>query len=319
MKNLSLLLIGAIFMTSLFTSCDDDVVTPAPEPEPTSVVDIALSDADFSILVDAVVKAGLLETLDNADARFTVFAPTNPAFIQLLGDLGYSSLDEVPVDALTNILLFHVINGVVESTDLSTGYTKTLNTQGPNGEAPDLRIVVDGGVMLNGGSMVTSADKIADNGVVHVIDKVMIPPTVVDLAISNDAFTNLVAALTAGDNITDFVGTLVGAGPFTVFAPTDAAFAALLDSNPIWNGLTDIPVEVRDAVLKYHVVNNANVRSSDLSDEQIVTTFSGGTFTIDLDNGAQIRTSGGQTVNIIITDVQGTNGIIHVVDTVLLP
>jgi transforming growth factor-beta-induced protein len=319
MKNLSLLLIGAIFMTSLFTSCDDDTVVPAPEPEPTSVVDIALSDENFSMLVDAVSKAGLVSALDDPTARYTVFAPTNAAFTQLMADLGINSIDEVPLETLTNILLFHVINGTVESTDLSTGYTKTLNTQGPDGTSPDLRIVVDGGVTLNGGSTVTDADYRADNGVVHVIDKVMMPPTIVDLAISNDAFTSLVAALTAGDNTTDFVSTLTGDGPFTVFAPVDAAFQSLLDSSPDWNALTDIPVEVRDAVLKYHVVNEANVRAADLTDEQEVTTLSGGTFSIDLDNGAQIRTTAGQTVNIVITDVQGINGIIHVVDTVLLP
>lgn len=318
MKNLSFLLIGAFFLTTLFTGCDDDMVD-TPNPEPTSVVDIALSNPDFSILVEAVSKAGLVSTLDNPNARFTVFAPTNAAFTQLLADLGLASLDDVPLETLTNILLFHVIDGVVESGDLSTGYTKTLNTQGPNGTSPDLRIVIDGGVTLNGSSAVTSADIGADNGVVHVIDKVMLPPTVVDLALSNDAFTSLVAALTANDNTTDFVGTLGGDGPFTVFAPTDAAFTALLDSNPAWNELTDIDVAVRDAVLKYHVVNGANVRSSDLSDEQMVSTLGGESFTIDLDNGPQIRTSSAQTVNIVITDVQGTNGIIHVVDAVLIP
>lgn len=315
MKNFAFLLLFAALSAGFFTSCDEDDMNISPEA--TTIVDVASSNPEFSILVEALVRANLVSALDDEAAALTVFAPTNAAFNQLFIDLGVSSVNEIDVATLTNVLLFHVVNGVAKSTDLADGYVKTLNSGGPGGTAPSLRVDLSSGVKLNGNATVTQADIMADNGVVHVINAVMLPPNVVDLALSNSIFSNLVAALTRdGSTYTDI---LSGDGPFTVFAPTDAAFQALLDSNPAWSSLADIPSATLDAVLQYHVVNGANVKSTDLTDEQSVTTFGGGTFTIDLTGGAQIKTTGGQTVNIVVTDVQGTNGIVHVVDQVLLP
>lgn len=317
MKRFRFLLLLAVLAPAFLVSCDDD--DNDMEPMATTVVDIATSSDDFSILVEALQAAGLVDALTNPSAEFTVFAPTNDAFADLLADLGVTKAELLADPDLADILLFHVVSGTVLSTDLSTGYVKTLNTAGPGGTSPDLRVVVGSGVTLNGGSTVETANLTADNGVVHVIDKVMLPPTIVDLALSNDAFTSLVAALTAGDNTTDYVAALSGAGPFTVFAPTNDAFQALLDSEPTWDELTDIPVGVRDAVLKYHVSSAGNVESGDLTDGQTIPTLQGSNLTVDLTSGAQLNTTSGQTVDIIITDVQGTNGIIHVVDAVLLP
>jgi len=145
-------------------------------------------------------------------------------------------------------------------------------------------------------------------------DDVTVVPTntIVDVAVNNN-LTSLVAAVTRAD----LAITLSGDGPFTVFAPTNAAFQALLDSNTDWNSFADLPIEILEAVLLYHVVNEANVQSGQLSNGDVPTL--GGTITIDLTNGAQIVTSSDQTVNIIITDVQGTNGVIHGIDTVLIP
>jgi len=106
---------------------------------------------------------------------------------------------------------------------------------------------------------------------------------------------------------------------FTVFAPTNDAFQALLDSDSTWNGLADIPIATLDAVLTYHVVNGANVQSDELTDGQSVTMLSNGTTTVDLSMGAKLTTSSGQSINITATDVQGTNGVVHVIDAVMLP
>ena len=147
----------------------------------------------------------------------------------------------------------------------------------------------------------------------------MLPPSIVTLALNNSGLTSLVAALTDTRHTTDFVSVLNGDGPFTVFAPTNAAFQALLDSNDDWNGLGDVPIATLDAVLKYHVVNGANVQAIQLSDNQEITMLSGGMLTVDLTDGAKLETSSNQSVVISLTDVQGTNGVIHVVDNVLLP
>jgi uncharacterized surface protein with fasciclin (FAS1) repeats len=318
MKNLSFSFLLAAMLSVVFVGCDDDTVDPI-QPTFKSIVDVALEDPELSILVEAVVAADLADVLADENSIFTVFAPTNAAFADLLVDLGVSKEELLADPNLANILLFHVLVGEAKAASLSTGYVKPLNQQGPGGTSPDLRVVVSGGVTLNGSSAVTTADVDADNGVIHKISKVMLPPSIVDLALSNDAFTSLVAALTAPDNTTDFVSVLSGDGPFTVFAPANDAFQALLDSNDDWTELTDIPVAIRDAVLKYHVSAAGNVESGSLTEGQVIPTLEGSTFSIDLTSGAAIDTGSGQNVKIIATDVQGTNGIIHVVEAVLLP
>ncbi len=145
----------------------------------------------------------------------------------------------------------------------------------------------------------------------------MLPPNVVTLALNNSGFTSLVAALTDSRHTTDFVTILSGDGPFTVFAPTNAAFQALLDSNSSWSSLADVPIATLESVLLYHVVSGANVQSDQLSNGDVTTL--GGVVTIDLTTGAQIKTTSSQIANIIIVDVQGTNGVVHAIDTVLLP
>ena len=310
MKKL-LKLVAVVLIVTFISSCsDDDSII-----ETNTIVDIAVNN-NLSSLVAAVTKADLADTLSGS-GPFTVFAPTNAAFQALLdSNANWSSIDDIPVETLRSVLLFHVLNGTVASGDLSDTYVSTLST-GPNDEAISLQVEVTGGVEFNGDANPVVVDVNASNGIVHVIDKVMLPPNVVTLALNNAGFTSLVAALTDSRHTTDFVAVLSGAGPFTVFAPTNAAFQALLDSNTEWNSVADIPVATLEVVLLYHVVNEANVQSGQLSNGDVPTL--GGTITIDLTTGAQIVTSSDQTVNIIITDVQGTNGVIHAVDSVLLP
>ena len=298
----------------------NEVLLPGELPK--DITDLAIATPDLSILVQALQKANLVSALQ-ADGPFTVFAPTNAAFQALLdSNASWNSLDDIPVDVLTNVLLFHVVSGNIKSTDLSDTYVNTLAT-GPNSEPLSLQVEVTGGIEFNGDSSPVSGliDIEASNGVVHVIDKVMMPANVVTLALNNAGFTSLVAALTDSRHTTDFVSILSGDGPFTIFAPTNAAFQALLDSNASWNSFADVPIATLDAVLKYHVVNGANVQADQLTNGDVTTL--GGTITIDLTSGAQIQTSSMQTVNILVgaatNDVQGTNGVIHAVDTVLLP
>jgi len=308
----------ALASVFIFSSCDkDDDNTMDMMPQQKNIVETAQSADNLSILVDALQQAGLVDAL-NATGPFTVFAPTNDAFQALLNsNPAWNSLADIDNALLTTVLLFHVTEGKVMASDLSNTYVNSLSPA-VNNEPLSLQVSIDGGVFFNGSSAPVTTDIMASNGVVHIINKVMLPPTVVDLALNNPEFTSLVAALTRVDLTTDYVSILSGNGPFTVFAPTNAAFDALLASNMDWNTLADIPVATLEAVLNYHVLNGANVQADQLSDEQQVATL-GGNFTIDLSNGAQIKTTSGQTANIILTDVQGINGVVHVVDEVLLP
>ncbi|MGQ3677223.1 fasciclin domain-containing protein [Tenacibaculum discolor] len=315
-KNLtSVLFLGLFLSFGLLTSCSDD--DPVIE-KPKNIVDLAVADSNLSVLVAALQKADLVSALQ-ADGPYTVFAPTDAAFQALLdSNDSWNSLDDIPVETLKSVLLFHVISGEVKAADLSNTYVNTLST-GPNDEMLSLQVEVDGTVEFNGDSKPIATDVMASNGVIHTIDKVMLPANVVTLALNNSGFTSLVAALTDSRHTTDFVSLLKEDGPYTIFAPTNDAFQALLDSNDSWSSLADIPIATLEAVLKYHVFAGGNVQSDELSDDQEITMFDGNIVTVDLSSGAKLDTSSGQSVVISLTDVQGTNGVIHVVDSVLLP
>ncbi len=305
-----LFLLSGLLMT--MSSCEE-----TEEPAiPLSITETASSDAQFSSLVAALTKANLLSTIDNG--TFTVFAPTNAAFDQLFVDLGVTGLDDLTAAQLEPILLYHVVAGDVRSTDLSNGYVGTAST-GPNAQALKLQVDISNGVSLDNGTLVTSADVDCTNGVIHVIDKVLLPNDVVGLATGNSEFSSLVAALTRTDHTFDFVTFLQGTGPFTVFAPTNAAFQALLDSNSAWNSIDDIDIATLDAVLKYHVISGTNFESSSLSDGFSGVTAGGGMVTINTVDGVRVTDANGGVANVTLADVQGTNGVVHVIDKVLLP
>lgn len=315
MKTISKIL-SIAFLLVFFISCDDDEATVI---ETNTIVDVAVNN-NLTSLAAAVTRADLASTL-SSNGSFTVFAPTNAAFQELLdSNSSWNTINDIPVETLKAVLLFHVLDTEVASTSLSDTYVKTLSL-GPNNEPLSLQVEVTGGVVFNGDAEPIQTDVDASNGIVHVIDKVMLPPNVVTLALNNNGFTSLVSALTRSDLTTDFVSILSGNGPFTVFAPTNAAFQALLDSNSSWNSLNDIPLATLEAVLKYHVISGANVQADQLSNGSVATL--GGDLTINLTNGAQIETSSNQTVNILVgaatNDVQGTNGVIHAIDDVLIP
>lgn len=307
MKKISrILFLLLIAVAGLTTSCsDDDDDAPAM---PKDIATTAASDPQFSTLVVALTKANLVSVLQG-DGPFTVFAPTNTAFNALLSDLGASSLDDLSAEALTPILLNHVVAGSYKSTDLTTGYVKTANASGPDDNAIDVLVEVSGGVKLNKSINVTRADIQASNGVIHVIDKVILPTDVVDIALNNSNFTSLVGALSSASG--DLVNVLKGDGPFTVFAPTNEAFEEIAD---VASQLTEDELA---EVLKYHVVSG-NVLSSDLTNGMVVTTLAG-TFTVNISGSSVTLTDeSGATVNVIATNVQGTNGVVHVIDKVLL-
>lgn len=298
---------------SLFiSSCTDDGTTP--EPTPNNITDIVTNTERFSSLLAALERTDLVSTI--AGGEYTVFAPDNDAFATFLNG---TALADVDVDVLTQILLNHVVAGTVKSTDLSNGYAATLAEESTTMNKISLLVNIDNGVVLNNSVNVVEADITADNGVIHEVDKVIAIPTVVNLAIQG-GFDSLVVALTRTDLPTNLVEALSGTGPFTVFAPSNEAFKALIDGNMTWNSIADIDATTLEAVLKYHVVAGANVLSSTLTDNQSVTTFQGTDFTVNI-AGTDVTITDGQSniVEVAATDVQGSNGVVHVISGVLLP
>jgi uncharacterized surface protein with fasciclin (FAS1) repeats len=321
MKPFTTLKIALVGFAVMLSSCSNDDDNNSTEQK--SIAETAQATPDLSILVTALERADLVATL-NGNTEYTVFAPTNAAFNAFLSANGFSSIDAVPVAVLKEVLLNHVVAGTNESTDLTTGYVKTLAKGSASAtNTMSMFINTSGGVTLNGGTSnggatVTTADIEASNGLVHIINGVIGLPTVVNHAIANPNFSTLVTALTRDDQ-PDFAGILSGAGPFTVFAPTNTAFGSLLTELSL-GGLNDVPQSVLENTLKYHVVAGANVLSTSLTDDQSVTTFQGQSFTVQLPvTGPQILDASNRTSKIIAVDVQASNGVIHAVDKVLLP
>lgn len=303
----------SLCMLFVFTSCnDDDNVQTQP-----TIAQLAATTSSLSTLTQALEIAGLTSALNNPNGDNTVFAPTNEAFDELLVALGVDSIEDIPVATLEKVLLNHVITGTSTASSLSTGYVPTLALEATTDNPIDVYVEVGSGVELNGISTVTSADIAASNGVVHIVDKVITLPTVVTFALADDRFSTLVSALTRPAFNNAFVTTLTGDGPFTVFAPTNDAFAALLTELGL-DSLDDVSDANLESILNYHVVSGANVLSSTLTDGQSIATISGDSFTIDLDNGAQIIDANNRVTDIIITDVQANNGVIHAINKVLL-
>ena len=278
-----------------------DMVLLPPEPEPTTIVDIAVSDERFSTLVTALGVAGLVETLQG-EGPFTVFAPTDEAFAKLPeGTLEALVADP---DALREILLYHVVPGDLRAADVLAATTLTT----AQGEA----ITVDAqNVTLNGDTGLVQTDIVADNGVIHAIDMVLLPPepeptTIVDIVVSDERFSTLVTAL----GVAGLVETLQGEGPFTVFAPTNEAFAKLPAGT--LDALLHDPSSLR-ALLLYHVVPG-DLASGDVLAAKALKTLQGASISV----GTHPPSLNGS-VGFVETDIKASNGVVHAIDGVLIP
>ncbi len=305
-----------------------------------NLVEIVVETEALSILEAAVIKAGLVETL-SSEGPFTVFAPTDDAFVALLGALGddYNGLDDFDTDAemmlLTDILLYHVIAGAeVKAADLAEGSVETALA----GNAID--VIASGDTFVIGDASevdanITATDIMASNGVAHTIDKVLLPQsaidfvaslslkTIVEIAVETDDLSLLVGALQQAD--AGLVETLSGEGPFTVFAPTNDAFVALLEAlGDDYNSLADFDTEDEKAllvkVLTYHVVAGAAAFAADLSNGQMIQTVQGENVGINIKNGTvHVEDATDTNASVVIPDVAASNGVVHVINKVLLP
>lgn len=295
------LLLSAFLVVGLVGCSDDDNDGGMGTNDEMNIVETAQSNDDLSILAGAIGDAGLVGTLESG-GPFTVFAPTNAAF----NELPDGTLENLSQDELAQILTFHVVEGEI----LSGSLQASQDVETVQGE--QLLVTSQGGtVTVNGSSVVATADIEASNGVIHVVDEVLLPqafrePNIVDQAEELGNFTALTGALEQ----TGLTTTLQYLGPFTVFAPTDEAFANLPDGL-----LASLSTDQLTRILQYHVLG-AEVFAGDLQPEQSPETILGEDIFITAgDNGAFINGSS----EIIATDVDVSNGVIHAIDGVILP
>lgn len=306
-------------------SCNDD--------EPilqSNIADIAISNPDFSILATALIRTDLVSILDG-NGQFTVFAPTNDAFTRFFESLGSTvTVDNVDIDVLKKVLLNHVIMTEIKSNAIpSATYVSTLspinNTN--TSQLISLFIQKSGSVVtLNGGierkgAVVTTPDIDASNGVIHIVNRVIQIPTLVDHVIANPDFDKLQEIVTSNSQsaVLEALIGLTSSVPGTLFAPNIAAFETALGAGGFANGADASKLT---KVLQYHVTKSENVRSSQLKNNQVVpmitspvqnTTVILGLVTVD------IRDTANNLSRVFVADIQASNGVIHGVNRVLQP
>ena len=308
---------GAVAFLSACGGSDDHPAVSVSAQPTQDIVQWAQAQ-NLNALVAAATKAGLAGTLADPGANLTVFAPTDLAFNALAQRLGFPDADALvtalPASALANILTYHVLPSRKTAADLIAGGTTQPTIYNFAGSATSLTLNTSSGVRITDAVLtqaaVTTADVPATNGVVHVIDKVLVPPgvlTVVQMAQANPAFSTLVGAVGSAG----LVSTLSGAGPFTVFAPTDDAFSAIAST------VASLTSAQLGTVLTYHVLAD-QVLSTQIPFGVAVSTVSGQTLTIN-SSPLSITDKTLTPAPITATDIRASNGVIHVIGKVLIP
>ncbi len=307
-----------LFVTSMtiFSSCKkDDNVTMNTN----SITDIVVSGSSFTTLESAVIKANLQGTL-SGPGPYTVFAPNDAAFTA--SGITATVLNSLTPAQVKDILLYHTISSKINAADVPAGPNAKVITAGGDSIFVTRN---EKGVFVNG-IKVNAADIAADNGVIHGIEKVLIPAAgnIVETAVASklDSLVKAVTIATSAPGGDPNLAATLSNAKLTVFAPTNSAFTQLLGALNL-NRIEDIPVGTLLAVLRYHVVGG-RAFSSDLANGNL-SMLAGGNTTINLSNG----NSGGPTLtgngnngnksNITATNIVSRNGVVHVIDRVLLP
>ncbi len=335
MKPMKLKLFAIIaLVTFAMTSCNDDDEAIVLL-EDNSITGIASRNSNLSSLVAALNRANLTNTLQSS-GPFTVFAPTNQAFVNFLATTPYATINDVPIPVLREILLNHVVNGAAQSTDLTNNmYLKTLaKGSASTTNTLSMHVNTSSGVKLNGVSNVITTTPgstfniIATNGVIHVVDAVIGLPTIVTHVQANPAFDTLEAVVTStsgafGDQSAVLNALSTNSTPLTLFAPNNAAFTAATTGSGFAVGASASQVST---VLLYHATGalGGNILSTNLSNSLgniPMATSPAQNTTVNITGGAKIIDQAGNNCNILSTavDIQCANGVIHGIDRVLQP
>lgn len=313
--------IVSLILLITFLSCSKEE-TEVIEPAQSTLYDLVANSMNYSYLEAALRMTNLDEVLVGDDV-YTLYAPDNNAFIGFLMRSGFNSLEEVPRETLKQILLNHVMIGQMEYRDFKSGYFQTAATSAANGNAMSIYInQVNMRVTLNGESRIIQGNVRASNGIIHVVDRIIPLPSLVTFILADPLLYNLAVALTRNDLTVDFTAVLstqngTSPAPFTVFAPNNLAFLDLLTELGV-DRLSAIDEPTLNSTLNHHVVGEINTLSSDLSDNLLINTLEG-EITANVTGGASLTDGNNRVSNIIVVDVQANNGVLHIIDKVILP
>lgn len=307
-------LVAFIAIATVSCSSDDDVTTALP-----TLYEVAQQNPSLSTFVAAVDHAGMRSTLDGT-SQFTILAPTNQAFQEFFLENGYSGVSAVPADAMKQVLYNHLLGASIKKNQFNSGYMKTYATveSVPNAKI-SLLVESDNDVKFNNTSKIITPNQDARNGTLHVVDKVISIPTIYDHIKNNPNLLTLKNALIRDMASPTFLTLSQNAGPITFFAPRNEAFTAFLAEFNIAS-LDVVSDSALEQILSYHLVPTGNLLSTSFTNNQVLNTQEGQSLVVTLTGGGKkITDVNDRASNLFFSDIQGSNGVLHVVDQVLKP
>ncbi|SCY17434.1 Uncaracterized surface protein containing fasciclin (FAS1) repeats [Nonlabens sp. Hel1_33_55] len=304
-----------LLVVSISCVDDDDNMNVINGP---TALDFIMESPDHTLMVQALERSQLDFTLDQ-DGSLTVFAPNNQAFSTFLSANNFGSIDAIPEDLLRTLLLYHVQTEIKTVGQFNSQYFKTL-AQIDNAQMDVFVELENSNLRINDEATVIDPDNTVSNGIVHIIDNVLDLPSVFTLISANPNFSNLTTALTQeGLSITLDDNTDASA-PFTLFAPSNPAFASFIaaDPNDEFENVQDVLDQNNlDDQLLYHVLGNQALRQDAFVDGSTINPLGNGTFTVGTMSGISILDGSGMTVNLVATNITAFNGVIHTLDFIL--
>ena len=319
MKRLKIIALS-LLLISINSCSKDENETPVLREK--NIFEQLASSMDYSYLSYALQKTNL-DVVLSGDDDYTLYAPDNSAFIGFLMRKGFSSLEEVSTDALKQLLLNHIMVGIKPYRDFESGYFQTLASSNVNDKTLSIYInQVNMRVTLNGNARIVRGNVMASNGIIHVVNAIIPIPTLVTFVLADPNLYNLGMAIARNDLTVDFPSILstkngTAPAPFTLFAPTNMAFLDLLDELEV-ERLSSIDEPTLNSTLKHHILDETNTLSTDLSVNLILNTL-GGEITANIIGGASLTDGNARVSNIVTVDIQANNGVLHIIDKVILP
>ena len=311
----SIIYILIAIVTIAISSCSKS--TDSPQTDNT-ITDIASRKSDLKTFTQALNITGLAATYKENGAR-TIFAPSNDAFTAYFTAKGYTTINDIPVDQLKNLLLNHVINGTFQTTQLTTGYIKSF-AFGAASTTNNLSLYIDTttGVRVNGISNVVTSNIVASNGAIHIVDTVIDLPSLAIHTSANLTLSTLATTLALPAQAT-VLANLTGTTLYTEYAPTNTAFTALDTELTGTGGIAALTDANMTSILSYHITNGNNLSSTFTDGLVVPTMLTPQSFTLQVTGGAKIKDINNRYSNITTTDIQCNNGVLHIIDKVLLP
>lgn len=302
---LSRIICGCLCLIALSCSISDE--DPRPDE---NILDVANQQPNLSTFVSALERTGIDSAL-TGNLNYTVFAPSNEAFASYLSRTGYGNINSVPTEILSDLLAYHTLGGIFNNEDFQSFYYITLSGNSPDSLNVSILIEALDTLTINGTTKVIESDLEAKNGVIHVIDEVLTPPTLLGVVRSNTNFSIFLEALQR----TGFDDPLDVDNPLTIFAVPDGAFDLYFEDTPNVDDLSDLTNSQLRDLIGFHIMNG-HYRGFNIGFQTIPTRTQGKSVEVSGDQSGLIVN---RVARSLLLDVQATNGVMHVVDRVLIP